>query len=173
MLQPSIRWVMEQTTEKEKWEEHGRKIPLSACYVAITSPGPTKGDFNCPCPGARLRRRSAARRIRALRRTPAPEARTEELPGGKPGQRGGVARYINHSCDPNCEASIDDERIFIHALRDIEPGEELCFDYGFDIDCYEEHPCLCGKDNCVGYIVSQDQWPELKKRLAKKNAKKP
>ena len=82
-----------------------------------------------------------------------------------------TARLINHSCDPNCEAWIDDERIFIHALRDIEPGEELCFDYGFDIDCFEEHPCLCGKDNCVGYIVSQDQWPELEKRLAEKAAK--
>ena len=82
-----------------------------------------------------------------------------------------TARLINHSCDPNCEAWIDDERIFIHALRDIEPGEELSFDYGFDIDCFEEHPCLCGSDNCVGYIVSQEQWPELEKKLAERAAK--
>lgn len=83
-----------------------------------------------------------------------------------------TARLINHSCDPNCEAFIDDHRIFIHALRDIHPGEELSFDYGFDIDCFEEHPCRCGKPKCVGYIVSQDHWPELKKRLAQKEAKK-
>jgi len=76
-----------------------------------------------------------------------------------------TARLINHSCDPNCEAWIDDHRIFIHALRDIHPGEELTFDYGFDIDCFEEHPCRCGKPQCVGYIVSRDQWPELHKRL--------
>ena len=48
----------------------------------------------------------------------------------------------------------------------------MTFDYGFDIDCFEEHPCRCGKPKCVGYIVSQDQWPELEKRLAKKAAKK-
>ncbi|MBK1790175.1 SET domain-containing protein [Persicirhabdus sediminis] len=76
------------------------------------------------------------------------------------------ARLINHSCDPNCEAWIEDEQIFIYSLRDIKDGEELTFDYGFDIDCYEDHPCLCGSDNCIGYIVSQDQWPELKKRIA-------
>lgn len=76
-----------------------------------------------------------------------------------------TARLINHSCDPNCEAWIDGKRIFIHALRDIEPGEELTFDYGFDIDCFEEHPCLCGRDGCIGYIVSREQWPELRKRL--------
>ena len=38
-------------------------------------------------------------------------------------------------------------------------------DYQFDIECYEDHPCLCGSSNCIGYIVSQEQWPELKKRL--------
>ncbi len=81
-----------------------------------------------------------------------------------------TARLINHSCDPNCEAFIEDERIFIHAMRDIRPGEDLSFDYGVDIDCFEEHPCRCGKPKCVGYIVSQEQWPELRKRLAKKEA---
>jgi hypothetical protein len=76
------------------------------------------------------------------------------------------ARLINHSCEPNCEAWIEEDQIFIYALRDIEAGEELTFDYGFDIDCFEDHPCRCGSDNCVGYIVSREQWPELKKRLA-------
>ena len=76
-----------------------------------------------------------------------------------------TARLINHSCEPNCEAWIEGRKIFIHSLRDIQPGDELTFDYGFDVDCYEDHPCLCGRAACVGYIVSRSQWPELKKRL--------
>ena len=76
--------------------------------------------------------------------------------------------FINHSCEPNCEAWIEEKKIFLYALRDIEAGEELTFDYGFDIENYEDHPCLCGADGCVGYIVSRDQWKELKERLADK-----
>ncbi len=90
--------------------------------------------------------------------------RSYDLDGNVPWN---TARLINHSCDPNCEAIIDGKRIFIHAMRDIHPGEELTFDYGFDIDCFEEHPCLCGRSNCVGYIVSREQWPELEKRLGR------
>jgi len=83
-----------------------------------------------------------------------------------------TARLINHSCAPNCEAWIEGRRIFIHALRDIAPGTELSYDYGFDVDCYEEHPCLCGHQECVGHIVSREQWPELQARLqAKKRGK--
>jgi len=82
-----------------------------------------------------------------------------------------LARLVNHSCDPNCQTWIENKRIFYYALRDIEPGEELTFDYGFDIECYEDHPCRCGAENCVGYIVIRDQWPELRKRL-KEKAKK-
>jgi len=80
------------------------------------------------------------------------------------------ARLINHSCDPNCEAWVEGKRIFLYALRDIEAGEELGFDYGFDIDSFEDHPCLCGSEQCVGYIVSRDHWPELQKRLDVKTA---
>ncbi|MBC8126077.1 MAG: SET domain-containing protein-lysine N-methyltransferase [Gloeobacteraceae cyanobacterium ES-bin-144] len=76
-----------------------------------------------------------------------------------------TARLINHSCAPNCEAWIEGRKIFIHALRDIQSGEELTFDYGFDVDCYEDHPCLCGNQECVGYIVGRDQWSELNARL--------
>lgn len=76
-----------------------------------------------------------------------------------------TARLINHSCEPNCEAWIEGRKIFIHALTDIAAGEELTFDYGFDVDCYEDHPCRCGKPGCVGYIVSRSQWTELAERL--------
>ncbi len=78
------------------------------------------------------------------------------------------ARLINHSCEPNCEAWIEGDEIFIYSIKPIKKGEELSFDYGFDVDCYEDHICKCGKDSCVGYIVSQEQWPELKKRILEK-----
>lgn len=79
-----------------------------------------------------------------------------------------TARLINHSCNPNCEAWIVGRRIYIYSLRDIQKGEELSFDYGFDIECFEDHICRCGTADCVGYIVSRAQWPDLKKRLADK-----
>jgi len=78
-----------------------------------------------------------------------------------------TARLINHSCEPNCEAWMTGKRIFIHALRDIKEGEELTFDYGFDVECYEDHPCLCGRDACVGYIVSREQWNILEEKLGR------
>jgi len=78
-----------------------------------------------------------------------------------------TARLINHSCEPNCEAWSRGKRIFIHALRDIAEGEELGFDYGFDVECYEDHPCLCGRECCVGYIVSRTQWEILDEKLGR------
>jgi len=79
-----------------------------------------------------------------------------------------TARLINHSCAPNCEAWIEGRKIFIHSLRDIQAGEELSFDYGFDVDCYEDHPCRCGEPQCIGHIVSREHWPELQARLLAK-----
>ncbi len=82
-----------------------------------------------------------------------------------------TARLINHSCEPNCEAWIIGRKIYIYSLQDIKAGDELTFDYGFDIECYEDHPCRCGKQGCIGYIVTQEQWPELRRRIAEKEAK--
>lgn len=81
-----------------------------------------------------------------------------------------MARLINHSCSPNCEAWIEDFRIFIYSLRDIKEGEELTFDYGFSIENYEDHPCRCGSKDCVGYIVSQEVRDQLRALLQKKNS---
>ena len=72
-----------------------------------------------------------------------------------------TARFINHSCDPNCEPDV----------IKIKKGEELSYNYGFDLDDYEEHQCRCGAKECVGYITAEDNWPKLKKRLAKKKKK--
>lgn len=68
-----------------------------------------------------------------------------------------LARRINHSCAPNCEIQIIRGRIWVVALRDIAPGEELSYDYGFDYCDWREHPCRCGAKECVGFIVNTAQ----------------
>lgn len=64
-----------------------------------------------------------------------------------------TARYINHSCEPNCESQVVRGRVWIVALRAIRPGEELSYDYYYDYAHYHEHPCRCGAGSCAGYIV--------------------
>lgn len=79
------------------------------------------------------------------------------------------SKYINHSCDPNCEyQSEDDKKIWVVAIKDIKKGEELTVNYGYDVDNWEEHPCKCGSKKCVGYIVEEEQWPKLRKLIEKK-----
>ena len=82
-----------------------------------------------------------------------------------------TARFINHSCDPNCEPDVIKNRVWLISTRKIKKGEELSYNYGFDLDDYEEHQCRCGAKECVGYITAEDNWPKLKKRLAKKKKK--
>ena len=81
--------------------------------------------------------------------------------------RSGVARWINHSCDPNCEAVVEEDehdrrhkdKVFIEALRRIEPGEELTYNYGIVLD--ERHTpklkklwgCRCGAKDCTGTML--------------------
>ncbi|HLU38716.1 MAG TPA: SET domain-containing protein-lysine N-methyltransferase [Planctomycetota bacterium] len=80
---------------------------------------------------------------------------------------GNSARWINHSCDPNCEAVLEEDdgddrrrdRVFIEAIRAIRPGEELTYDYGITLD--EPHTprlkkiwaCRCGSGNCTGTML--------------------
>jgi SET domain-containing protein len=73
---------------------------------------------------------------------------------------GNDARWINHSCDPNCEAIEEDDRIFIYAMRDIGPGEELFYDYALEIDesiteeSKREFACHCRSSHCRGTMLS-------------------
>ena len=73
---------------------------------------------------------------------------------------GNSSRWINHACDPNCEADEQDGRIFIKALRNIRVGEELNYDYGLIIDARytpklkAEYPCWCGARNCRGTLLA-------------------
>ncbi len=76
------------------------------------------------------------------------------------------ARLLNHSCSPNCEAELIEGRIWIVALRDIKTGEEITFDYGYDLVDYREHPCRCGSSDCAGYIVSAGLRSSLPRRQA-------
>lgn len=75
------------------------------------------------------------------------------------------ARFINHSCTPNCEAEWDESRIFINALRDIQPGEELTFNYNYDLEDYKDHPCRCGTMACVGFIVAEEFFEQVRQAV--------
>jgi len=83
-----------------------------------------------------------------------------------------TARYINHSCDPNCETDIIRGKIWIIALRDIVKGEELAYNYNYDIEDYEDHPCRCSTNRCVGYILDEAYWPRLKRKERAKKKKR-
>jgi uncharacterized protein len=75
-------------------------------------------------------------------------------------QDGNSARWINHSCEPNLEARQEGSRVFLKALRDIDIGEEIFYDYCLMIDARltakvrNEHACLCGASNCRGTMLA-------------------
>lgn len=73
------------------------------------------------------------------------------------------AKFVNHSCSPNCEAQFIDGRIWIVSLRPISAGEEITFNYGYDLEEYRDHPCSCGSPECVGYIVAEEFFEHVKK----------
>jgi uncharacterized protein len=91
---------------------------------------------------------------------------------------GNESIYINHSCDPNCEAVIDDKRIFIEAIRTIQPGEELVYDYQYertgenDEDMEKFYKCLCGSPKCRGSIMKAKPAPRGKKKTGKRSVKR-
>ena len=74
---------------------------------------------------------------------------------------GNDARFINHSCDPNCDAVIEDGRIWIETIRRVRPGEEVAYDYAYALK--ERHtpsakrrfPCNCGARNCRGTLLTR------------------
>jgi SET domain-containing protein len=82
---------------------------------------------------------------------------------------GNDSRFINHSCDPNCEAVIENRRVFIYARKPITVGQELFYDYGYERDGSEtaederRYACRCGADKCRGTILAPKK-PERTKR---------
>jgi uncharacterized protein len=89
---------------------------------------------------------------------------THDLDGNKSWN---PARLINHSCAPNAEMVDDEGRLYLYTLRKVRRGEEITFDYGYDVAHFMDHPCRCGKPGCVGYIVARSQWKRLQKLLKK------
>ena len=90
------------------------------------------------------------------------------------GVDGNDARFFNHSCNPNCESTVEKRRVYIEAIHDIEPGAELTYDYQIqreddDPDNIDEvFACRCGFPQCRGTML----WPtERKPRRAKPKAK--
>ena len=80
-------------------------------------------------------------------------------------ERGNEARFINHSCQPNCITRkwnfLGETTVGVFALRDIAPGEELTFDYKFDVYSTPLSLCLCNSANCKGYLglrPTEDEW---------------
>lgn len=75
------------------------------------------------------------------------------------GVRGNSARWINHSCAPNCEAVDDRGRIFIETIRVVKPGEELTYDYNLQLDerhtraAKRKYACACGARRCRGTLL--------------------
>ena len=86
---------------------------------------------------------------------------------------GNSARWINHSCAPNCEAEEIDGHVYIHALRDIDEGEELFYDYGLVIDAKQtaklkrEYECRCGARKCRGTMLAAPDKAEKSRKSGK------
>ena len=88
------------------------------------------------------------------------------LTGGKHVIDGeGVAAFINHSCDPNCEVDEVKGRVVINAIRDIAAGEELTYDYNL-YDGEDDAPCLCGAERCRGSLYSATHLRKLARKRA-------
>jgi hypothetical protein len=92
------------------------------------------------------------------------------------GVGGNEARWINHSCDPNCETVIEDKRVFIEAARDIASGQELAYDYmitrepGDPPDIEQVFACRCGAATCRGTMLLPP--PKKRKKAARKASPK-
>jgi len=85
----------------------------------------------------------------------------------------GVAAFINHSCDPNCEADEIKGRVWIIAARDIEAGEELTYDYNlYDGDLDDPSPCSCGARNCRGSMYSEEELVRRARALRRRSLRK-
>jgi SET domain-containing protein len=79
------------------------------------------------------------------------------------GAGGNESRFINHSCEPNCEAVVERKRVFIESLRTISEGEELTYDYNLtreeedDVELEKRYSCNCGAKTCRGTMLKPRQ----------------
>jgi uncharacterized protein len=82
-----------------------------------------------------------------------------------------IAKFANHSCEQNCEAYKINDRIFYVTCKPIKKGEEILIDYGYAIEHFADHPCRCGAEKCVGFIVAEYDRGKLKKMRSLNKAK--
>jgi SET domain-containing protein len=84
----------------------------------------------------------------------------------------GMAMYINHSCDPNCETDELNGRVWIISLRNIAPGEELTYDYNLYDGDDDEARCYCGAATCRQTMYSPEEIARRKRAARRKALKK-
>jgi uncharacterized protein len=90
---------------------------------------------------------------------------------------GNDTRFINHSCDPNCDAVIERGRVFIDACKPVAEGEELFYDYSYEREkdagpnAEDQYPCRCGTAKCRGTILVPEK-KKRRKRPAKRKARR-
>jgi SET domain-containing protein len=93
------------------------------------------------------------------------------------GVEGNDARYINHSCAPNCETVIEGGRVYIEARRDIDEGEELGYEYGLtwestdDPDELANYACRCGAKECRGTMLDPEPLDRKRRQKAKRRTR--
>ena len=114
--------------------------------------------------GEVISKREATRRLKAGNPYIFTLNDSEDLDGDIPAN---LARYVNHSCEPNCESRHDGDEIRIYAIKDIAPKEELTMNYGYGFEDYRDHPCRCGSSKCVGFVVAEEHFAKVR-RLGKK-----
>ena len=92
------------------------------------------------------------------------------------GSTGNIARWINHSCEPNCDTYDKDKRMYIRAIRDIRPGEELTYDYCIEAGeritkaVKARWPCWCGTKKCRGTVLVPTPKPAKKQKAKRRIA---
>ena len=79
----------------------------------------------------------------------------------------GMAMFVNHSCDPNCETDEEGDRVFIASIADIAAGDELTYDYWL-YDGDDDAPCYCGSKSCRGSMYSPEELKKKRRAEAKK-----
>jgi len=94
------------------------------------------------------------------------------------GVAGNDARFINHSCNPNCETVIENSRVFIDSIRPIKPGEELGYDYQLTWESTDDpaelalYACCCGAKKCRGTMLDKEATDLRDKKAAQKKTRK-
>ena len=141
-----------------------RQSPIHGRGVFALKPIP-KGTRIIEYKGTLITDKEADRRYSRLHEN-SPHTMLFSLEGGwviDATRRGNSARWINHSCAPNCEIEEEGRRIFIDAGRDIRAGEELTYDYNLQIGekhtkkAQREHACFCGARRCRGTMLGEEE----------------